>query len=321
MVKYSKQEPSNLLIIAGSDSGGGAGITADVKVATQFGIYSTICLTAATAQNTAGVSDVLPIPPAFVASQIASVLADIPIGVVKIGMLHNKNVIESVFAKLLAYKKQNPRLKILLDPVMIATSGDKLLEPTAEQSLKEHFQYVDVITPNLDEAQAILGQQGKITKEVMKQKCQEIARKFSCDAVLLKAGHLQNEDVLTDVLYENRDVTRGGIGCKHREGGGAGSEDGGRAGGEDGGDYGNSSDGAVAGIITEFHNNRFASDREFHGTGCSLATAIACGLAQGLCLQESTQIAINYIQGEIKTSKPRGKSAIPIGNIAPNPHL
>jgi len=185
-----------VLSIAGSDSGGGAGIQADIKTISACGCYASSAITAITAQNTLGVSDIHAIPKTSLEKQIRAVLDDIGADAIKIGMLHSPESIQTVVDCLAFYPIQN----IVLDPVMVATSGDKLLVDEAIDLLEKHlFPKVRIITPNLPEAEILLGRKIKAQSE-FRAIAQELAEKYKL-SVLLKAGHLKGDDLI-DVLYD-----------------------------------------------------------------------------------------------------------------------
>lgn len=185
---------NSVLSIAGSDSGGCAGIQADIKSISANGGYAATVITATTAQNTQGVTDIHPIPIAHIKAQLEAVLSDIEFGAIKIGMLHSSDVIETVQKTLGKYGQK----KIILDPVMIATSGDKLITNDAVEALKTFFPETYLITPNIPEAELLIGH--KITLKNLEESAKEIGDKFSV-SVLLKGGHLEMETVMTDALY------------------------------------------------------------------------------------------------------------------------
>lgn len=185
---------NSVLSIAGSDSGGCAGIQADIKSISANGGYAATVITATTAQNTQGVTDIHPLPIAHIKAQMDAVLSDIEFGAVKIGMLHSAEVIQTVQETLATYKID----KIILDPVMIATSGDKLITDDAIMALKEFFPQTYLITPNIPEAELIIGH--KITLENLEASAREIGEAFSV-SVLLKGGHLESKEFMTDMLY------------------------------------------------------------------------------------------------------------------------
>lgn len=184
-----------VLTIAGSDPSGGAGIQADLKTISACGCYGMSAITAVVDENTVGVYGVHPVPVEFVRGQIISVLDDIGADAVKIGMLHSSELIRIVIETILKYKIRN----IVLDPVMVATSGDKLLLDEAIETLKnELIPEIRVITPNIPEAEILLGI--KITKQ---DDLIRVVKNLSFDnlvSVMLKAGHLTDEE-LTDVFY------------------------------------------------------------------------------------------------------------------------
>ena len=190
MKKYSR-----VLTIAGSDSGGGAGIQADLKTFAACGCYGMSAITAVTSQNTVGVTAIHPIPVEHIESQLCAIFEDIGTDAVKIGMLHSSEVIRTVVRVLKKYRPAN----IVVDPVMVATSGDKLLQDEAIQTLiTELFPLATVITPNIPEAQIIA--KIKISGEQDFAQAAEIMLKGGTLAVLLKAGHLTGE-ILTDMLF------------------------------------------------------------------------------------------------------------------------
>ncbi|MGH7275651.1 MAG: bifunctional hydroxymethylpyrimidine kinase/phosphomethylpyrimidine kinase [Candidatus Rokuibacteriota bacterium] len=189
------------LTIAGSDSGGGAGIQADLKTFSAFRVFGMSVLTAITAQNSVGVQGVFNLPPEFVGKQIDSVLSDFGADAVKIGMLSTAPIIGAVAARLAA-PGQGP---IVLDPVMIAKSGDPLLEPDARAALlKEMLPLALVVTPNLHEAGALAGMTVE-TEAEMEEAARRILR-LGPRNVLVKGGHLK--DAATDILWNGRALTR-----------------------------------------------------------------------------------------------------------------
>ncbi len=183
------------LTIAGSDSGGGAGIQADLKTFAALQCYGMSVITALTAQNTIAVTAIQQVSPDFIGAQLDAVFTDIGVDAVKIGMLHTPQVIEVVAAKLRLYR---PGM-IVVDPVMVAKSGDKLLQPDAVQALKtELLPLATLITPNLPEA-AVLLDRPVAGHNDMPDAARDLA-KLGCDAVLLKGGHLCGT-TSTDVLF------------------------------------------------------------------------------------------------------------------------
>ena len=187
---------ARVLTIAGSDSGGGAGIQADLKTFAALGCYGTSAITALTAQNTVGVQGIHAVPAEFLKAQIQSVLDDIGVDAVKIGMLHAPGIVEVVAWAIDHYKLTN----VVLDPVMVATSGDRLIaSETVQVLVHELFPRVSVITPNLDEAALLLG------RDIPNADALDIAAQdllaMGAHAVLLKGGHLAGDEVV-DLLAD-----------------------------------------------------------------------------------------------------------------------
>ncbi len=184
------QRYTRVLSIAGSDSGGGAGIQADLKTFAALGCYGMTAITALTAQNTLGVSAIHGVPPEMLKAQLCAVFDDIGVDAVKIGMLHAPDIVRTVAWALKHYKVQ----RVVLDPVMVATSGDTLITPTTVQVLvHELFPLATVITPNLDEAALLLGRTIESANEL-----EAAARDLfamGAPAVLLKGGHLPGDEV------------------------------------------------------------------------------------------------------------------------------
>ncbi|HSU06916.1 MAG TPA: bifunctional hydroxymethylpyrimidine kinase/phosphomethylpyrimidine kinase [Acetobacteraceae bacterium] len=242
-----------VLVIAGSDSGGGAGIQADIKTITALGGYAATSITALTAQNTLGVHAVLPVPPDFVRQQIAVVLDDIGADAVKSGMLANAAIIEAVAEELTA---RAGRVPLVLDPVMVAKGGAALLATNAIAALKGRLlPLATVITPNLPEAEALSGI--PITDLNGMRQAATALLAFGPAAVLLKGGHLPGDTVID--LLATKDETE------------------------------------------EFVAPRIAS-RNTHGTGCTLASAVATGLAQGLKLRDAVLRARSYVRAAIASA-------------------
>lgn len=241
-----------VLTIAGSDSGGGAGIQADIKSISATGSYAASAITAVTVQNTVGVEGVHAIPVEILGAQIDAVLSDIGADAVKIGMLHSDEVVRCVKERLQKHGVTN----IVLDPVMVSTSGHRLIEESAIKVLmSELVPMARVITPNIPEAEIMAG-----VKIESQDDLPNVARMLSCGgkvSVLMKAGHL-SEDDLTDYFYN-----------------------------------------AEEDHIIELHSKRIYS-RNTHGTGCTLSSAFASYLAQGLSLDDAATAAKNYIAKAIE---------------------
>jgi hydroxymethylpyrimidine/phosphomethylpyrimidine kinase len=241
------------LSIAGSDSGGGAGIQADLKTLSALGVYGASVITALTAQNTRGVSGIHDVPADFVSAQIDAVFADLTIGATKIGMLSRPAVIEAVAAGLERHKAQN----VVLDPVMVATSGDKLLADAAVAVLRRLLiPAARLITPNLPEAAALLDAPIAQTESEMRQQGERLLA-LGARAVLMKGGHAAGAESV-DLLVEPTGVTRL----------------------------------AAPRIAT----------RNTHGTGCTLSSAIAAGLAKGVDLPEAVAAAKVYLTDALEAA-------------------
>lgn len=193
----STKEYVKILAIAGSDSGGGAGIQGDLKTISALGCYGMTAVTAITAQNTCGVMGIQTITPDMLDAQIKAVVTDIGVDAVKIGMLHDPEMVHVVAAAIKKYKLQ----RVVLDPVMVATSGDALIAPqTIATLVKELFPLVNVITPNLDEASLLL--QRPITSRGELDVVAQDLVKLGAKAALVKGGHLMG-DLVTDVLLHD----------------------------------------------------------------------------------------------------------------------
>lgn len=250
---------ARVLTIAGSDSGGGAGIQADLKTFAALGCYGMSAITALTAQNTVGVRAIHAVPPEFLKAQIQAVVEDIGVDAVKIGMLHAPGIVEVVAWAIDHYRLPN----VVLDPVMVATSGDALIaQETVEVLVRELFPRATVITPNLDEAALLLGRSLTAVEE-LDQAAHDLLD-MGARAVLLKGGHLAGKEVV-DVLVQ----------IAQRQ------------------------PGAAAPLRpTHLSSARIAS-RNVHGTGCTLSSAIAAYLALGHPLQEAVSLARTFILSAI----------------------
>ena len=193
--------PPRILSIAGSDSSGGAGIQADLKTIAALGGYGMSAITALTAQNTQGVQAVHAPDPEFLRLQITTTLADIPADAVKIGMLHSAEIVAVVADCLQQFQPRH----VVLDPVMVATSGDKLITPnTQEEIVRRLFPLATVVTPNLDELSWLIGTMVCHTKDLENAGQQVLS--MGAHAVLVKGGHLK-DDTLTDLLVRHASPT------------------------------------------------------------------------------------------------------------------
>lgn len=188
---------TRVLTIAGSDSGGGAGIQADIKTIQSLGCYATSAITAVTVQNTMGVKSVFPVPADVVGAQIDAVLEDIGADAIKIGMLQSRDTVRNVADCLRRYAIKN----VVLDPVMVSTSGKRLLAEDAISVMTgELFPLVRVITPNIPEAELLLGEGIKSTESAMSCAAKALSEKYGV-SVLLKAGHAEGDELI-DFFYD-----------------------------------------------------------------------------------------------------------------------
>jgi len=193
------EKKARALTIAGSDSGGGAGIQADLKTFHQFGVYGMSAITAITAQNTKGVAGVYPLPVEAITSQIEEVISDLGVDAIKTGMLFDAEIIRAVADSLRKFNVNN----LVIDPVMVAKGGAKLLLDEAIDALKTHLLPISlVVTPNLPEAECLTGMEVK-TVDDMKEAARRISQ-LGVPYVLVKGGHLDAEDIF-DLLYDGQD--------------------------------------------------------------------------------------------------------------------
>jgi hydroxymethylpyrimidine/phosphomethylpyrimidine kinase len=238
------------LTIAGSDSSGGAGIQADLKTFAALGVYGASVITALTAQNTTGVSGIHQVPAEFVTAQIDAVFSDLAVGAVKIGMVADLAVIDAIAAGLQRWSPQH----VVLDPVMVATSGDRLLAAEAVEALRTKLvPLASVITPNLPEAAALLDEPVAESEAAVNDQGQRLLA-LGCRAVLIKGGHGQGAES-TDYWFD------------------------------------------ANGAIT-LAAPRVAT-KNTHGTGCSLSSAIAAGLAKGEGMEAAIRHAKAWISAAI----------------------
>ncbi len=239
-----------VLVIAGSDSGGGAGIQADIKAITALGAFAATAVTALTAQNTLGVHGVHVVPPAFIRQQIEVVMADIGADAIKTGMLGDAATIETVCETLAACAAGVP---VVVDPVMVAKGGHSLLAAEAVATLRRRLlPMATVLTPNLPEAEALTGLTIQTVSDM--RVAASVLLSLGVPAVLLKGGHLDG-DTLVDLL-------------------------------------------ATADGIEAFSSPRIQT-RHTHGTGCTTASAVAAGLAQGMNLRDAVIRARAYVRAAI----------------------
>ncbi len=191
------------MTIAGSDSGGGAGIQADLKTFSALGVYGASAITALTAQNTQAVNGIHDVPPEFVVNQLETVLSDINVDAIKIGMLSSVPIIQAVSSVL----EQHPSIPVILDPVMIAKSGDRLLGQDAHEALVEHlFPRSRLLTPNVPEAAILTGKDSATSESEMVAQAKQLSQ-LGSNAILMKGGHLLGE-VCEDLLLLDGKVHR-----------------------------------------------------------------------------------------------------------------
>jgi hydroxymethylpyrimidine kinase/phosphomethylpyrimidine kinase len=191
---------SKLLIIAGSDSSGGAGIQADIKTATALGVYAMTAITAITAQNTTGVKSIVSIPPREIFNQISFSVQDIKPSSVKIGMLHNVGVIKEVINAIKKHKLKN----IVIDPVMVAKGGQRLISNSSINFLREKlFPHALLVTPNIPEAEALINKKIKTLEDIIK--AGKKILKFGPKFILIKGGHI-NKSIIEDVLISKNNI-------------------------------------------------------------------------------------------------------------------
>jgi hydroxymethylpyrimidine/phosphomethylpyrimidine kinase len=238
------------LTIAGSDSGGGAGIQADLKTFSALGVYGASVITALTAQNTQGVTGIHDTPPSFITAQLDAVFSDLDVKAVKIGMVSRPDAIVAIAEGLRRWKPAH----VVLDPVMVATSGDRLLAPEAIDLLRTRLiPGVEIITPNLPEAAALLDLPIATTEAEIEGQGQKLLA-LGCPAVLIKGGHGDGPESV---------------------------------------DY----------LVTATSKLRLAAPRtktkNTHGTGCTLSSAIAAGLARGESLEAAVRAAKIYVSAAI----------------------
>ncbi len=254
-----------VLIIAGSDPSGGAGVQADIKTVTALGGYAAAAITALTVQNTKGVTDIVPTAPEIIAAQIRAVLSDIGADAIKIGMIGDAEAAKTIAYVLSDHASSIP---IILDPVLVATSGDPLAgEGVAGVILEKLTPLAAVVTPNSEEAAALTGLAVSDRDSMIEAGKALIER--GAKAALVKGGHLSGE-VVEDALV-------------------------------------------AADGVRVFSSPRLETTST-HGTGCTLASAIAIGLAQGLALQAAVKRAVAYVHLAIKTAPGFGEGAGPLNH-------
>ena len=254
-----------VLVVAGSDSGGGAGIQADIKAVMALGGYAATAITALTAQNTVGVHGVLPVPPHFVRQQIDVVLDDIGADAVKTGMLGSAEVVQAVAA---ALRRRGSPVPLVVDPVMVAKGGARLLDDPAVAALRRDLlPLAALLTPNVPEAEALTGL--AIADHAAARRAAQALLDLGAAAVLLKGGHLDGA-VVQDIL-----ATPAGL---------------------------------------EVIESPRVDTRHTHGTGCTLASAVAAGLAQGMTLSDAVRRGAAYVHAAILAAPGFGAGHGPLGH-------
>jgi len=258
-----------VLIAAGSDSGGGAGIQADIKTVSALGGYAMTAITALTVQDTLGVHGVMAVPPEFIQAQLRVCLADLGADALKTGMLGDAAVIDAVCEVI----EQHRNIPLVVDPVMIAKGGASLLAQEAIGRLRDRLiPLATVLTPNLPEAEALCGM--AIADEPAMRQAAATLLAMGAQAVLLKGGHLPGDD-LVDLL-------------------------------------------ATADGIVAFRSPRIPT-RHTHGTGCTLASAVATGLAQSMPLHDAVARARGYVRAAILHAPGYGAGHGPLNHGVPSP--
>jgi hydroxymethylpyrimidine/phosphomethylpyrimidine kinase len=257
-----------VLVIAGSDSGGGAGIQADIKTITALNGFAMTAITALTAQNSLAVTSIYKTPPEFVAEQIRVTIEDLGVDVIKTGMMVDASIINSAAD---ALEKLGPEVPWVVDPVMVSTARDRLLDEDAVDSMKRRLiSRAQLVTPNMAEAEVLAGITVSNPEEMIS--AGKTILDLGASAVLVTGGHLEG-NMLTDVLV--------------------------------------SSDG-----VKRYEGPRFET-RHTHGTGCTLASAISCGIAQGLALEDAVHQARNYVAMAIRLAPGYGSGHGPLNHSFP----
>lgn len=255
-----------VLSIAGSDSSGGAGIQADIKTIAAHKLFAETALTALTAQNTLGVTGVLDVDPAFVTAQIDAVFEDIRPAAVKVGMVSSVAIIQAVADALARHGAKN----VVVDPVMVATSGARLIDEDAVEALRARLlPLADVLTPNMPEAAVLCG--FPVEEEASMERAARTLAEQTGGAVLVKGGHgaSRADDVLA----------------------------------------------TAAGVEPRWLRAPRIDTPNTHGTGCTLSSAIACGLARGWSVDEAVRSAKDYVYGALSTGLNLGKGSGPLDHM------
>lgn len=255
-----------VLVVGGSDSSGGAGIQADLKTITALGGYAASAITALTAQNTVAVSEVMGVPARMVSAQIKSVVTDIGVDVIKTGMLYSAAIVAAVAE---CCRSVMPGVQLIVDPVVVSSTGHELLSREGHETLVEQLlPCAALVTPNIPEAALLTGVQIRGLADMGK--AVDVLLALGAGAVLMKGGHLEGERIV--------DLLRTADGTEVR-----------------------------------FESERIDT-RSTHGTGCTLASAIAAGLAEGLTLRDSVQQAKDFVHEAIRTAPGLGKGFGPLNH-------
>jgi len=241
--------PPRILIVAGSDSGGGAGIQADIKTVTMLGGHAMTAITAITAQNTLGVQAVMPVPAEMVVAQIDSVLSDIGVDAVKIGMIGSAETAHAVAERL-----ERLSVPIVFDPVMVATSGSVLADEATVAAFERLMRIASVVTPNIPELEALGGEAAILA--------------YGCH-LLAKGGHADGDEIVDRLL-------------------------------------------SPGGASRELRGKRFDTTST-HGTGCTLASALACGLGAGFSIDKAFEQAVSFVRIAILEAPGLGRGHGPLG--------
>lgn len=258
----------SVISIAGSDSSGGAGIQADIKTISAHRLYASTAITALTAQNTTGVFAVQEATPQMVAAQIDAVFSDIRPDAVKVGMVSSAAIITVIAERLKHWQATN----IVVDPVMVATSGASLLATDAVEALRNTLlPLATVLTPNLPEAQVLTGRDIDVADSAAVEQAASRIAQLGCRAVLLKGGHASGQAEARDLLYHD-------------------------------GNY-------------VWLNAPWVGTINTHGTGCTLSSAIACGLAAGLPLEQAVRSAKAYVSAALSTGLDLGQGTGPLNHL------
>jgi hydroxymethylpyrimidine/phosphomethylpyrimidine kinase len=258
----SMTKPARVLIIAGSDSGGGAGIQADIKTVTMLGGHAMTAVTAITAQNTVGVNAIHPIPAEMILAQIDAVVSDIGVDAVKIGMIGGAFAAEQIAARLERLRADQPDVPIVFDPVMVATSGSVLADASTVAAFGRLMNVATVATPNLPELKQLTSEEDPVAAAL------HLVGAHGC-AVLIKGGH-EEGDALADALIEEDNMT-------------------------------------------SWQGQRIDTTST-HGTGCTLASAIAVFLAEGASLSDAVARAREFVRVALHDELELGEGAGPIGH-------